>query len=171
MERYSKEIVWDNTYNSSYTRYFGRGSINNVLAESKVLVIGNGAVGSSLSEILVRAGLKRIDLADIDIVEPGNICRSAFDFTEVSFAKSAQLKQKLENISPFVEVNIYNDLKATSPKADIFKDTLEKLSKYDIIIDCTANNRNNTNVDRYEIKQPSLLYFNVKQSPRNDICY
>lgn len=140
IERYSKEIIWDNTYNSSYARYFGRGSLNNVLAESKVLVIGNGAVGSSLSEILVRAGLKRIDLADIDIVEPGNICRSAFDFTEVSFAKSAQLKHKLENISPFVEVNIYNDLKATSPKAEIYKDTLERLSKYDIIIDCTANN-------------------------------
>ncbi len=140
IEKYTKEIYWDTTYNSSYTRYFGRGSINKIIAESKVLVIGNGAVGSSLSEILVRAGLLRIDLADIDLVEPGNICRSAFDFTEVSFAKSLQLKQKLENISPFVDVNIYSDLKATSSKSDIYKDTLEKLSKYDIIIDCTANN-------------------------------
>jgi integrative and conjugative element protein (TIGR02256 family) len=140
IDRYTKEIIWDNTYNASYDRYFGRGALNKNLANRKTLVIGNGAVGSSLSEILVRAGLRRIDLADIDIVEPGNICRSSYDFTEVSFSKSAQLKQKLENISPFVEVDIFSDLKATSPKSEKYQEVFDKLNSYDLIIDCTANN-------------------------------
>lgn len=140
IDRYSKQIIWDNTYNASYERYFGRGALSEQFAERKTLVIGNGAVGSALSEILVRSGLKRIDLADNDIVEPGNICRSSFDFTEISFLKSSQLKQKLENISPFVEVNIFNDLKATSPKSDTYQEIFEKLNSYDLIIDCTANN-------------------------------
>lgn len=139
--KYQKEIFWENTYNASYNRYFGRGAINPEFANRTTLVIGNGAIGSSLSEILVRAGLKKIDLADIDLIEPGNICRSSYDFTEVSFSKSAQLKQKLEDISPFVEVNIFNDLKATSPKNEKYQQTFEKLNSYDIIIDCTANNQ------------------------------
>jgi integrative and conjugative element protein (TIGR02256 family) len=140
IDRYSREIIWDNTYNASYGRYFGRGALNKNLASRKTLVIGNGAIGSSLSEILARAGLRRIDLADIDIVEPGNICRSSYDFTEVSFSKSAQLKQKLENISPFVEVNIFSELKATSPKSEKYQEVFDKLNSYDLIIDCTANN-------------------------------
>jgi integrative and conjugative element protein (TIGR02256 family) len=140
IDRYSKEIIWDNTYNASYDRYFGRGALNKNFANRKTLVIGNGAVGSSLSEILVRAGMRRIDLADIDIVEPGNICRSSYVFTEVSFSKSAQLKQKLENISPFVEVDIFSELKATSPKSEKYQEVFDKLKSYDLIIDCTANN-------------------------------
>lgn len=140
IDRYNKEIIWDNTYNASYDRYFGRGALSKKLANRKTLVIGNGAIGSSLSDILVRAGLRRIDLADIDIVEPGNICRSSYDFTEVSFSKSAQLKQKLENISPFVEVDVFNELKATSPKSEKYQEIFEKLNSYDLIIDCTANN-------------------------------
>ncbi len=140
IDRYNKEILWDNTYNASYDRYFGRGALSQEFSNRKTLVIGNGAIGSSLSEIFVRAGLRKIDLADIDIVEPGNICRSSYDFTEVSFSKSVQLKQKLENISPFVEVNIFNELKATSPKSEKYQEIFEKLNSYDLIFDCTANN-------------------------------
>lgn len=140
IDRYSKEIIWDSTYNASYNRYFGRGALDTKLSNKKTLVIGNGAIGSSLSEIFVRAGLRRIDLADIDIVEPGNICRSSYDFAEVSFSKSAQLKQKLENISPFVEVDIFSDLKATSPKSEQYQEVFDKLISYDLIFDCTANN-------------------------------
>lgn len=140
ISKYNAEIIWENTHNASYDRYFGRGALCKKLANKKTLVIGNGAIGSSLSEILVRSGLRRIDLSDIDIVEPGNICRSTYDFTEVSFSKSEQLKQKLENISPFVEVDIFNELIATSPKSEKYQNILDKLNTYELIIDCTANN-------------------------------
>lgn len=140
IDKYNKEIFWDKSYNVSYERYFGRGALSENLASKKTLIIGNGAIGSSLSEILVRAGLKKIDLADFDIVEPGNICRSSYDFTEVSFSKSAQLKEKLEKISPFVDVDIFDELKAISPKSEKYLDIFEKLNSYGLIIDCTANN-------------------------------
>jgi len=140
IDRYSKDIMWDNTYNSSYSRFFGRGALNKNLADKKTLIIGVGAVGSSLSEILVRAGIKWIDFADVDIILPGNICRSGYDFAVVSYLKTVMLQQKLENISPFVQINIINNLMATSPKSSKYQETFDKLSSYDLIIDCTANN-------------------------------
>lgn len=140
IDNYKKDIIWDRTYNSSYRRYFGRGALDKYFAEKKTLIIGVGAIGSSLSEILVRSGLKKIDIADIDIVEPGNVCRSFYNFNDVSFSKTAQLKLKLEDISPFVTVNIIDNLNAINPKSPKYQDFFEKLNEYDLIIDCTANN-------------------------------
>jgi len=43
------------------------------LAESSVLVVGCGALGSAQAEFLVRAGVGRLILADRDILEPHNL--------------------------------------------------------------------------------------------------
>ena len=51
------------------------------IRESKVLLIGCGALGTAISETLVRAGVGKLILADRDYVEPSNLQRQQL-FTE-----------------------------------------------------------------------------------------
>lgn len=141
IHRYTKPIMWDTTFNASYERFFGRGSIEKKIADKKILIIGNGAIGSSLAEILTRSGATKIDLADVQTVEPGNICRSGFSFSDIAFPKAWALRKKLQNISPFIQVGIFDNLNATSSKSSNVKEVYEKLNGYEIIFDCTANNK------------------------------
>lgn len=137
---YIRPVLWDKTYNISYERFFGRGSIDKNFSNKKMLIIGNGAIGSSVAEILTRGGARKIDLTDIEAVEPGNICRSTYSLSDISFSKARTLKITLENISPFVEVRAIDNLKAVSIMSSEGKDIYEILRGYEIIFDCTANN-------------------------------
>lgn len=42
------KINWCNSYNASYDRMFGRGKLCSNLTDKKILIIGTGAIGSSL---------------------------------------------------------------------------------------------------------------------------
>jgi len=140
LEKFNQAINWEQSYNSDYHRFFGRGAFSPKITNSKVLILGVGALGSSLAEILVRGGLKNLTVNDIDVVEPGNICRSTYSFTDIGRSKTEQLCVRLMNISPFVEVDITDGIIPSSPKSEdyvLFKTNLEK---FDIIFDCAANN-------------------------------
>jgi proteasome lid subunit RPN8/RPN11 len=169
LQRYLKPIQWDKTYNSSYNRFFGRGSLEYKFASQKILIIGNGAVGSSLAESLTRSGATQIDLADIDLIEPGNICRSIFNFNEVSFSKANQLKVRLENISPFIEVGLFENLKAISSKSEEFSEIHQKLMTYDVIFDCTANNEIIQMLTDIDLEN-RIFYISMSNKAKEMIC-
>lgn len=137
-EFYSSEIKWCKTHNISYNRFFGRGALNSSFADKKILIVGCGAIGSSLAKILVRGGAKNIALCDIENVEPGNICRSEFILNDISVPKSIALVEALTKISPFVNIQIENtiDKSLFAPHIESSKKNLEK---YDLIFDCTSD--------------------------------
>lgn len=144
------QIPWANTANISYNRFFGRGAFNTTLANSKILIIGCGAIGSSLAKVLVRSGCKDIDLSDFDIVEPGNICRSEFYLSQHRQSKFEALLMQLYMISPFYEGKfqfVTKDLSSLKMKAN---EVL--LSKYDYIFDCSSDNELCFYLDKLAIK-------------------
>ena len=51
------------------------------LSSAHVVIIGCGALGSAVSETLVRAGVGKLTIADRDYVEPSNLQRQQL-FTE-----------------------------------------------------------------------------------------
>ncbi len=104
------EIEWCKTQNASYERFFGRGSISKYLKDKKILILGIGAIGSSLAKILARTGVINIDFNDFDAVEAGNICRSEFSLFDIGLHKYNAIHRELHSISPFVNVNL-TDLK------------------------------------------------------------
>lgn len=134
-------IHWSNAENVSYHRYFGRGVLNPILAEAKVLVVGVGALGSILSETLVRGGCKNIDVVDYDFVQSGNICRSNYELKDIGRLKIASLQEKLINISPFVNVNIgLREFPKVLPNDKVnYKKIKNQLEKYDFIFDCSSD--------------------------------
>lgn len=166
---FNQKINWEQTYNSDYQRFFGRGALTSKITNSKVLIIGVGALGSSIAEILVRGGLKSLSINDVDIVEAGNICRSVFSFSDIGSSKSAQLKAKLTNISPFVEVEISDNIVPFSPKSENYEQLKTNLEKFDIIIDCSANNGIIQMLSDMELKSKTF-YLSMTNKAKEMIC-
>ena len=70
-----KPLIWLRTENWHSSEINNRGKLAHEASEQRILVIGAGAVGSTLSEMLARAGAHQITLMDYDELEAGNLVR------------------------------------------------------------------------------------------------
>ncbi|WP_127136008.1 ThiF family adenylyltransferase [Flagellimonas oceanensis] len=140
------DINWGITRNSSYKYFFGRGSFSQNFIEKKILIIGVGAIGSMVAKTLTRCGCKFIDIADYDIKEPENVCRSEYQFNTGLMDKTEELKIILGTISPFVETSIiekdyFQGIIKLYHKEKGAKSNFENsLNQYDLVFDCTTDN-------------------------------
>jgi len=141
----SGSINWALSKNSSYKYFFGRGTLNPNITQKGVLIIGIGAVGSMVAKTLVRGGCMRVDLADFDVKEPENVCRSEYLFNLGLNDKVDELTKILSAISPFVETSAINKDYFQSIIKLFYKDIgatevfVSELNKYDLVIDCTTD--------------------------------
>lgn len=67
-------------------------------------IIGCGAVGSTIAELLVRMGLTKFTLYDFDIVMPHNIANQMFRAVDIGKKKTDALEDILKEINPEVEI-------------------------------------------------------------------
>ncbi len=132
----TNKINWSTTENIDYSRFFGRGKLDEKITNSNILIIGCGALGSSLSEILVRGGAKNIVLEDFDTIKGGNLCRANYDLNDLVYYKIDRLTKRLQAISPFVNINSIS-VKLNNYDLDTVKDIFNK--KIDIIFDCSTD--------------------------------
>lgn len=172
---YTKTLIdWASSYNCSYDYFFGRGCLSSSLAEKKVLVIGIGAIGSMVAKTLARSGSKYLGLYDVDLKEPGNVCRSEYDFLSGISDKSYELSSILQSISPFVQCEI-------SPKAldswikltkdnDEAKDAIQEiLNRYDIIFDCSTDDGMMYVLDKLNLKA-KLINISISNHANELVC-
>ena len=129
-------INWGFTKNTNYERFFGRGKLTNRLTNSRILIIGIGALGSSLAEILVRGGVIDISIDDFDIVETGNLCRANYSLFNLNFPKIDALLYRLLSLSPFVNIKSRR-LKMNSILKEVLETELNNL--FDVIFDCSTD--------------------------------
>jgi adenylyltransferase/sulfurtransferase len=103
------------------------------LKAASVLIIGAGGLGSPIAMYLAAAGIGRIGLVDMDVVEVSNLQRQIIHGTEdVGRLKIESAEQAIHSINPLVQVDKHQ-VKFTSENA------LEIAKDYDIIIDGTDN--------------------------------
>lgn len=145
----NRTIDWAMTRNCSYKYFFGRGRLNEKLANGKILIIGIGAIGSIVAKTLVRSGCTKVDFIDYDIKEPENVCRSEYSFFTGITNKTNDLINELCLISPFFEPTNggydYSEafdffIKSHLTDANIKSDIEKRLNEYDVIFDCSADN-------------------------------
>jgi tRNA A37 threonylcarbamoyladenosine dehydratase len=75
------------------------------LANSRVMVLGLGGVGSSCAEALARGGVGSLVLVDRDVVAPSNINRQALAFAStVGRPKAEVMREMVADINPACEV-------------------------------------------------------------------
>ncbi len=99
MERYSRQLL-----------ALGL-EVQQRISSLKVLVVGCGALGSTLSDMLVRLGVKEITVVDADVVELSNLHRTRM-FTEedVMRPKALACKDYLSKVNREVKVNAVVDV-------------------------------------------------------------
>lgn len=144
-----RTINWAMTRNCSYKYFFGRGRLSDQITNSKILIIGIGAIGSIVAKTLVRCGCRKLGFIEYDVKEPENVCRSEYSFFTGITNKTNDLINELCLISPFFEpfdggydysetfdFLIKSHLSDTRLKVEMKK----HLEDYDIIIDCSADN-------------------------------
>lgn len=80
-----------------------------ILQDSHVLIVGTGGVGAYAAEMLCRAGIGRITIADADTVSESNINRQLVALTStVGQRKTDVLQQRLLDINPSLEIVAVN---------------------------------------------------------------
>lgn len=172
---FKKELIdWAYPYNCSYIRFFGRGAMPLSLAEKKIFIIGIGAIGSMVATTLTRCGAKFLDYYDIDLKEPGNICRSDYDFLSGVSDKSYELGSILHAISPFVRCEIPNTfldfgIKKSGDDDKIKETILEVLNRYDIIFDCSADDGLMDALENLDLKA-RLINLSISNHAKEVVC-
>jgi tRNA A37 threonylcarbamoyladenosine dehydratase len=108
-----------------------------LLRNANVLVVGVGGVGAYAAEMIVRAGVGRMTIADADMVSPSNINRQLVALhSTIGQQKCDILAGRLRDINPELKLNIVNrfikdsetDALLDSDKFDYVVDAIDTLS-------------------------------------------
>lgn len=111
------------------------------LSDKSVCIVGLGSIGSKIAVSLARMGVSRFLLVDEDIFLPENVCRHVLDWQNIGEHKVDAIKEKLHLIASDIEVDV-SPLHLTGQESTSgFNATLDRLGKYDLIINATANAR------------------------------
>lgn len=70
-------------------------------------IIGLGAIGSSVAEMLCRMGVSNFHLYDFDIVEPKNLCNQTFWQEDIGQPKIAAVHTNLQRINPQANIVLH----------------------------------------------------------------
>lgn len=80
------------------------------LRSANVLVVGLGGVGAYAAEMIARAGVGRMTIADADAVSESNINRQLVALhSTVGRQKSEVLAERLRDINPEIELTVVNE--------------------------------------------------------------
>jgi adenylyltransferase/sulfurtransferase len=122
-DRYSRQILLKNIQEDGQKK----------LAKSNVVVIGCGALGTTIANNLVRSGIGHVKIVDRDIVELNNLQRqNLFDEDGVGFPKASTATEKLEKINSDIKIDYVVD--------DVNHENIENIIKnMDIVLDGTDN--------------------------------
>ncbi len=122
-ERYSRQILLKNIQIEGQEK----------LLNSKVVLIGCGALGSNIANNLVRAGIGYLRVVDRDIVELNNLQRqNLFEESDIGSSKAGTIAERLRKINSEVKIESIAD--------DVNNENIEKIIKnMDVVLDGTDN--------------------------------
>ena len=134
---------------ASVARVYGEAGCQR-LWQSHVVVVGIGGVGSWAAEALVRSGVGRLTLIDLDHVAESNINRQVHALTStLGAAKVEVMAQRIRDISPDISVHPVDEFiepgqeeKLIPADADLVIDAIDAVAaKASLIAWCVANGK------------------------------
>lgn len=126
------KINWLNSENWHEDELFNRGRLHSSARTSSILQLGAGAVGSMISELLVRSGHKEITIMDSDFLEAGNIVRNTLTLKDTMKYKVDSLMKRLNEVSPHSKIKVVRE--KFPSKVDKSIDPKD----FDVVLDCTG---------------------------------
>lgn len=99
-----KKLSWASAENWSTDALAARGRLPEKLCAMPAVLIGAGALGSTLAEWLVRGGLRQLTIIDPERVCAGNLVRHSLLLSDVGAYKAHRLASRLCETGPQTEV-------------------------------------------------------------------
>ncbi len=120
---------------SARTLELRAGQAAPLLATRSVAVVGIGAVGSFLADLLARSGVARLHLQDGQVLRPGNCVRHLASLNLVGWNKAQAVKEML------ISTRGLESRRVTIASASLTTpdDAHELLRRHDLVIDATAS--------------------------------
>ena len=128
-------LSWIASSNWADDQVRSRGRLSDNIAESKIILIGAGALGSMVAELLARAGAIITAILDPENLAAGNTCRHILTLEDVGVGKAAAMAARIKEIQPFS--NCQGIGMAFPPRDAKFRSVLDDA---DVVIDCTGDN-------------------------------
>lgn len=146
-------ILWLRSENWAYDQLNTRGKLMETLTDKKIALIGAGALGSAVGELLVRGGCTKIKIFDGDFLRAGNLVRHTLTLDDVGKYKAEALANRLNKISPFAEIDFANDsFPLDNPNVN------SALKQSEIIIDCTGDDEVLYELNRFNWEVEKLFF-------------
>lgn len=143
--RDSTPVQWVSSHNWSPPEISTRGRMSTALCSSRILLVGVGALGSMLAELLGRAGCSDFVVVDGERLQVGNLSRHTLQLSDVCTSKAAGMASRLRNINPHARVHPVNLPFPGVDEAD--KGTMRDCK---VVIDCTADDTVLERMNRFD---------------------
>ncbi|HDR0626134.1 TPA: molybdopterin-synthase adenylyltransferase MoeB [Pasteurella multocida] len=104
-----------------------------ILKQSKMLIVGLGGLGCAASQYLATAGVGHLTLLDFDTVSLSNLQRQVLhDDSRLAMPKVDSAKLSLQRLNPHIQIDTINAKLSTEKLTEI-------IPHFDVILDCTDN--------------------------------
>ncbi|MCY1074220.1 HesA/MoeB/ThiF family protein [Archangium lansingense] len=151
--KHSLPLNWLRTDNWAPEDLRSRGAMPEPLRNSWVLLLGAGALGSAMAELLVRGGISRLVIMDGEVLEAGNLVRHTLDVMDVRCSKAHALARRLRNLNPDLQVHaIPEPLDEQTARSNWL------VSRCETILDCTASDEVLEVLGRHTWDRPHLFF-------------
>lgn len=107
--------------------------------QPQVAVIGLGSVGSSVAELLLRSGVRRLVLVDGDVMLPGNLERHTLDWRDVGAHKTVAIKRRLLHIAPRAEIEVITANLNWQRSARVYSGDIDAIADCTVIVNATGD--------------------------------
>lgn len=126
----------------------------NILESKRVMIVGLGSFGSQIAIELAKAGVGNFSLFDFDRVELHNLARHTCTIKDLGRLKTDAIYDAIVGKNPYAHVekfpiDINDDLQLLN----------DEISKADIVICATDNNKSRFNISEALVKQQKLGIF------------
>ncbi|MFV8296017.1 ThiF family adenylyltransferase [Mycolicibacterium fortuitum] len=118
------------------TRTLRAGAVASTYADKKVAIVGSGAIGSHVADLLFRSGVTQLTLIDPEVYRPGNVIRHTAHHTYAGASKTIAVKTRLAATGLDVSEVTTENSQISRPEQ-----TLELVKSHDLVIDATADAR------------------------------
>ena len=148
----STQIEWLRTENWSIEDFNARGKLPAEFTALNVALIGAGALGSVIGELMVRAGVNSVTICDGDDLHAGNLARHTLSLESVGANKAEALATRLNALSPHTTASALRDNLQVDQE-----EPAAWLSAADLVLDCTGDNEALARLALVEFPKPTVF--------------
>ena len=126
-----KVLPWLTVENVAPERLRARGALRESVGSLRYMIVGVGALGSAIGELLAREGVREFVLVDGDLFAAGNLARHSLTVEQLALSKAKEVAKRLAAVAPGARIR--------ATVGNIPEDALKLLDDADVIIDLTGS--------------------------------